>query len=182
MTNWGNRRGRLRSRWCNNWCRSRRLRGSRGSGHGRLVGDRLCYWRGSRRRRARFHCGWRHTRLWRRSGRSRSHSRSLRCRFLRLFFYFGSRLRLGLFFGSALNLFAHLFRNVRGDRTRVRLLFRDAVPRQKVNDGFRLDLEFAGQLVNSDLIYVGHALRSELRLRLFRLRLLAFTAGGRGLF
>ncbi len=60
----------------------------------------------------------------------------------------------------------------------MRLLFRDAVPRQQVNDGFRLDLQFAGQLVDSDLICVGHALRSELRLRLFRLRLLAFPAGG----
>jgi len=115
-------------------------------------------------------------------GRSRSHSRASLPPSFASFSTLASRLRLGLFFGSALNLFAHLFRNVRGDRTRVRLLFRDAVPRQKVNDGFRLDLEFAGQLVNSDLIYVGHALRSELRLRLFRLRLLAFTAGGRGLF
>jgi len=114
--------------------------------------------------------------------RSRPQPRSLRRRFLRLFFRFGSRFRLRFFFGGTLNLLAHLFRNVRGDRARVRLLFRDAIPRQQVNDGFRLDLEFAGQLVYSDLIYVGHALRSELRLRLFRLRLLAFTAGRRGLF
>jgi hypothetical protein len=42
----------------------------------------------------------------------------------------------------------------------MRLLFRDSIPRQQVNDGFRLDLQFAGQLVNSDLIYVCHALRS----------------------
>jgi len=42
----------------------------------------------------------------------------------------------------------------------MRLLFRYAVPRQQVNDGFGLDLEFAGQFVDSDLIYVGHALRS----------------------
>jgi hypothetical protein len=64
----------------------------------------------------------------------------------------------------------------------VRLLFRDAVTGQQVNDGFGLNLEFAGQLVNSDLIYVGHALRSRLstlRLRLFRLLRIAFTGGGR---
>jgi len=42
----------------------------------------------------------------------------------------------------------------------MRLLFRDAIPRQQVNNGFGLDLEFAGQFVDSDLVYVGHALRS----------------------
>ncbi len=41
----------------------------------------------------------------------------------------------------------------------MRLFFRDAVPRQEVNNGLGLDLEFAGQLVNSDLICVVHALR-----------------------
>jgi len=93
-------------------------------------------------------------------GRSRSHPRGLRSRVLRFFFGFGSCLGVRFFFGGSLNLFAHLLRDIRGNRTRVRLLFRDAVPRQQVNDGFRLDLKFAGQLVNSDLIYVGHALRS----------------------
>src|SRR5579885_395581 len=38
----------------------------------------------------------------------------------------------------------------------MRLLFRDPVLRQQVNDGFRLDLEFAGQFVDSDLVYVCH--------------------------
>ena len=42
----------------------------------------------------------------------------------------------------------------------MRLLFCDAVAGQQVNDGFGLHLEFAGQLVNADLICVGHALRS----------------------
>jgi hypothetical protein len=64
------------------------------------------------------------------------------------------------FLGGSLNLFAHLLRDVLRDGARVRLFFRDAIPRQQVNDGFRLDLQFAGQFVNSDLIYVGHALRS----------------------
>jgi len=39
----------------------------------------------------------------------------------------------------------------------MRLLFRYAETGQKVNDCFRLDLEFAGQLVNSDLIDISHA-------------------------
>ncbi len=38
----------------------------------------------------------------------------------------------------------------------MRFLFRYAVPGQEVNDGLGLDLEFAGQLVDSDLICVGH--------------------------
>ena len=35
-------------------------------------------------------------------------------------------------------------------------LFRDPVLRQQVNDGFRLDLEFASEFVDSDLVYVCH--------------------------
>jgi len=64
------------------------------------------------------------------------------------------------FFSHALNLFANLLRNILGNGARVRLFFRYAIPRQQVNDGFRLDLQFAGQFVDSDLIYVGHALHS----------------------
>jgi len=90
----------------------------------------------------------------------RPHPCSLRSRFLRFFFCFGSRFHLRFFFGGSLNLFAHLLGDVGRDRARVRLLFRDAVARQQVNDGLRLDFQFAGQFVDSDLIYVGHALRS----------------------
>ncbi len=39
----------------------------------------------------------------------------------------------------------------------MRLLLRDAISRQKVNDRLGLDLEFAGQLVDSDLICFAHA-------------------------
>jgi hypothetical protein len=42
----------------------------------------------------------------------------------------------------------------------VCFLFRDAEARQKVNDGLGLNFELAGQLVDSYLIGVGHALRS----------------------
>lgn len=39
----------------------------------------------------------------------------------------------------------------------MRFLLGYTEARQKVNDGLSFDLEFAGQLVNSDLIYVSHA-------------------------
>jgi hypothetical protein len=119
--------------------------------------DRLSHRRSTNCRRARLHGGWRNARLCR---RSRSHPRGLGSSVLRFFFCFGNRLSVRFLFGGSLNLFAHLLRDVRRDRARVRLLFRHPVPGQQVNDGFGLDLEFAGQLVNSDLIYVGHALRS----------------------
>ena len=43
----------------------------------------------------------------------------------------------------------------------MRLFFGNPICGQKVNDGLGLDLEFAGQLVDSDLICVGHALRFD---------------------
>jgi hypothetical protein len=64
---------------------------------------------------------------------------------------------LRFLFRSAQKLLAHFLSDVGRNRARVRLLFRDAIPGQQINNGFRLDLEFAGQLVNSDLIDVGHA-------------------------
>lgn len=42
------------------------------------------------------------------------------------------------------------------ERTRVRLLFRDADFRQEIDQDFRFDLEFARQLVNSNLIGICH--------------------------
>jgi hypothetical protein len=52
-----------------------------------------------------------------------------------------------------LNFFGHIGRN----RTRVRFLFSYAKTSQEVNNGFRLDLEFARELIDADLIYVAHA-------------------------
>jgi hypothetical protein len=52
-----------------------------------------------------------------------------------------------------LNFFRDIFRN----RTGVRFLFGDAKPGQKVNDGLRLDFEFARELIDADLICVAHA-------------------------
>jgi hypothetical protein len=54
-------------------------------------------------------------------------------------------------------MLADFFRNIRRNGTRVRFLFGDAVPGQQVNNGFRLDLQFASQLINPDLVDVGHA-------------------------
>jgi hypothetical protein len=51
----------------------------------------------------------------------------------------------------------HLFGDIGRDRTRVGLLFGYAEARQQVNDGFRLDLQLARQLVNADLRCVAHA-------------------------
>jgi hypothetical protein len=39
----------------------------------------------------------------------------------------------------------------------MRFLFRDAESGQEINNRFRLDLQFAGQLVDSDLIRVAHS-------------------------
>ena len=41
----------------------------------------------------------------------------------------------------------------------MRFLFRDTETGQKVNDRFGLHFQFAGQLVDSDLVRVAHALR-----------------------
>ena len=50
-----------------------------------------------------------------------------------------------------------LFRHIGGNRTGMRFLFGNAKTGQKVNDGFRLDLEFARELIDADLICVAHA-------------------------
>ena len=165
---WTNRSCRMRSR-----CRRSRLgarrhysrRRSRRLGRGCnrrwcCWSTRLCHGHSWNCGRARFHCCWRHSRLRWCHRRGRSHARGLRSRFLRFLFRFGSRFRLRFLFGGSLNLLAHFLSDVRGDRARVRLLFRDAIPGQQVNDGLGLDLEFAGKFVDSDLIYVSHALRS----------------------
>jgi hypothetical protein len=150
----------LRGRRRHDRYRSRCLGCRRNSGRRRFSFDRLCHRRSGNRGHTWFHCGWRHAHRWRRHGRGRSHPRGLRCRILRFFIRFGRRFHLRFGFGYSQNVLAHLLRDVHGDRARVRLLFRDAVPRQQVNDGFGLHFEFAGQLVDSDLICVGHALRS----------------------
>jgi hypothetical protein len=51
----------------------------------------------------------------------------------------------------------NFFRHVGGDRAGVRLLLGYSKTRQKINNGFRLDLEFAREFIDADLICVAHA-------------------------
>jgi hypothetical protein len=90
----------------------------------------------------------------------RPHSRNLRRCLFCFFFCLGRRFRLRFRFRNALNLLAHFLRNVHRNRTRVRFLFRDAEAGQKINNRLGLDLQLAGQFVDSDLVCVAHALRS----------------------
>jgi hypothetical protein len=68
----------------------------------------------------------------------------------------GSSISLCLSLNGAANFFGDIDR----DRTGVSLFLRDAEARQQVNDGLCLDFELAGQLVDSNLIGVGHAFRT----------------------
>ena len=77
---------------------------------------------------------------------------------------FGRGFFRGAFgFGSAfgvrhtLQVVLNFFGDIGGNRTGVRFLFGNAESGQKVNDGFRLDLEFARELIDADLICVAHA-------------------------
>jgi hypothetical protein len=91
------------------------------------------------------------SRSWRRKGGSPL--RGLRGGFFRRSFGFGGGFRVG----GPLQMTLHLFSDIGRDRTRVRFLFGYAKARQKVNDGFRLDLQLARQLVDADLGCVTHA-------------------------
>jgi hypothetical protein len=108
--------------------------------------------------------GRRHRRLDRdRRGGWRSGCRRLCRRLRRLLF---GRFGRGLRFGSALQNVAHLFRHIERNGTGMCFLFRNAQPRQKINDGFGFYLQLASQFVNSDLGCVAHA---WLRILLFLL-------------
>jgi hypothetical protein len=69
----------------------------------------------------------------------------------------------GFFFSLPKQAPADFLRDIHRNRARVRLLLFDPEARQQVNDGFRFDLEFAGQLVDSDLVSV-----AQLGIGLFR--------------
>jgi hypothetical protein len=79
-----------------------------------------------------------------------------------------SRFRRGFFRGAfgfgggfgvryTLQVLLNFFRDIGGNGAGVRFLFGNAESGQKVNDGFRLDLEFARELIDTDLICVAHA-------------------------
>jgi hypothetical protein len=99
-----------------------------------------------------------------RYGRSRSNNRSCNRRRRPA----GSRLRRRFFGGAfgfrgvfgvryTLQVLLNFFGDIGGNGTGVRFLFGNAESGQKVNDGFRLDLEFARELIDADLICVAHA-------------------------
>jgi hypothetical protein len=82
-----------------------------------------------------------------------SPQRSLGRCFLRGAFRIGSCLGVSDIF----QMMADFFGSFDGDRTGVRLFFGYAKSRKKVNDGFCLDLEFAGEFIDTDLGCVTHA-------------------------
>jgi hypothetical protein len=88
-----------------------------------------------------------------RGGRRWTTRGRLRCRF------FGGALGFRGAFGVCytLQVLLNFFGDIGGNRTGVSLLFLDSKTGQKVNDGFRLDLEFARELIDADLICVAHA-------------------------
>jgi hypothetical protein len=65
---------------------------------------------------------------------------------------FGGSVSLRLSLNGSANLFSYIDR----DRAGVSLFLGNAEARQKVYDGLSFDFELAGQLVNSNLIGVGH--------------------------
>jgi hypothetical protein len=69
-------------------------------------------------------------------------------------------LRSGIGVSLSMNSAANFFSDVHRNGAGVSFFLRDAEAGQKVNDGFCFDFELAGQLVDSNLIGVGHALRS----------------------
>ncbi len=95
--------------------------------------------------RCTWRCGFNCTRRRHRGRNSRwPHPRSFRRSFFRFLFRFSGGLRRSFRLCLSQNILADLFGDILRDRARVRLLFRDAIPRQKVNDRFGLDLEFPG--------------------------------------
>src|SRR6202011_3085697 len=64
-------------------------------------------------------------------------------------------------FRLAFNFRANFYGDVFRNGTRVSLLFRDAVARQKVDNGLGFDFQLAGQLVNTNLICFAQDLASS---------------------
>jgi hypothetical protein len=152
-------------RWYRRWrCAWHGVRGSRSN-----SGWRRCGSRGNRSRSRWLERDLCRRRLSRR--RSRPHSRGFCRGFLRFLFHFGRRFGSRFRISNSLEVLAHFLGDIHRDGTRVRLLLRDAIPWQEVDDGFGLDLEFAGQLVDSDLVCVSHA---SLGFGLFWMLLIAF--------
>ena len=80
-----------------------------------------------------------------------------RGRFRRRFFRGALGVRGAFGIRYTLQVLLNFFGDIGGNRAGVRFLFGNAESGQKVNDGFRLDLEFARELIDADLICVAHA-------------------------
>jgi hypothetical protein len=125
--------------------RGRRMRGSRGSRFGNsgcMCSRRVC---------SRCMCCRRV-----RSGRMSNWCRRRGTLYLRLCRDF-RRFRGSFRFGGSLQLMLDFLSYIHRDGARMSLFLGYAQARQKVNDGFCLDLQLAGQFVNSDLGWVTHA-------------------------
>ena len=131
---WSHRRSRrFYNRWNSDWRRDWRCRrSSRFRNHTRRGGHRS--WRSS----------------W-------PHPRSSGCSFFRYGLRLSISFCLSLSFSLTQKVLANFLRDILRDRARMRLLFRDAIPRQKIDDRLGLDFEFAGQFVDSDLVCFAHA-------------------------
>jgi hypothetical protein len=112
---------------------------------GSLAGDASCPGSCRRSRRGRFRCR-----------RRCCGSRYACCRLgLRgLYLGFSLRLRGRFCCGDSLEMLAHKFGMVQVERARVRLLVLNAYLRQVIDQDLGLDLEFSGQLVDADLIWI----------------------------
>ncbi len=162
---------RSRARLCSRWDRRMASCRSRFSGrrnHSGFRGSRSPSGNGfpwGRDSRTRGRCG---SRWFRCHGRSRTRPRRLDGSFLRGFL--GGRCRA---FGRSFSIryfmevFANLFCGIELNRARVSLLLGDPGLGQIVNDGLGLDLEFAGQFVDANLIGFAHSPR-KLRFALGR--------------
>jgi hypothetical protein len=160
-----------RSRWRNGSRGGRRCRGGRNGSRSRRGCGRMrrcdsrCWRRGrlgGGRRGSGIDGSW--SGSYRSSGDESSRSgrplASYSCGgFPGLLFVRGCRLRGGVGLRLSLNGAANFLRNVHGDGTGMSLFLRDSEAGEKVDNGLRFDFELAGQLVNSNLIGVGHALR-----------------------
>jgi len=73
------------------------------------------------------------------------------------FFRGAFSFRGGLGVSDTFQMVLNFFRDIGGNGAGVGLLFGNTKSGQKVNNGFRLDLEFARELIDADLICVAHA-------------------------
>jgi hypothetical protein len=87
---------------------------------------------------------------------SRLHARRSGSRFFRGLIRYRFLFRFRFRIGQSAKMFTHSYSGFNFNRAGMRLLLGNSGFRQIVDDGFCLDLEFASQFVDSDLIRIGH--------------------------